>query len=267
MPVAEVRDGEIYYEEVGSGMPLIFVSGFVGVARYWAPQAPFFASRFRVITYDQRGTGQSDRKQHEFSVDQMAIELAELMSILSVERAHIVGISTGGAIGQALAIDYPSLVARLVVCSTWTHCDPWRRRLFEARREMLRQCDPELSASFNPLWLYPPDYINAHDVEIEREVRLNVATSPPREVLIGRINALLAFDRRAGHIRINAPTLVIASDNDYITPVYYAKSLANSIPNAQLRVIEGGGHSVSKTKPDQFNRAVLSFLMNEEEAN
>lgn len=260
MPKVAVAGGEIHYEDTGQGDPLIFVSGLGGMGRYWQPQIPAFSSRFRVITYDQRGTGASDRLQRAFSIDQMAAELAALMDALKIERARIVGLSTGAAIAQTLAIDQPRRIARLVMCSTWTHCDPWFRRLFEARREMYRQCGPELHARFHPLWLYPPDYVNAHDAEIDEDRKRAGAGAPPVEVSIGRINALLAFDRRAGLPRIEAPTLVIASDNDYITPSYYAEALGRAIPNAKLVILHGGGHSISKTRPEEFNRIVLEFL-------
>lgn len=260
MPTIAVAGGEIYYEDHGSGEPLILVSGLGGVGRYWAPQLPEFAARYRVITYDQRGTGQSDQLQRRFSLDQMAAELAGLMDGLGIARAHIVGLSTGGAIGQTLAIEAPARVNRLVMCSTWTHCDPWFRRLFEARREMYRQCGPGLHAMFHPLWLYPQDYVNAHDAEIEEERRRNTSSAPPAEVSMGRIDALLAFDRRSGLPRIKAPTLILASSNDYITPSYYAEALARAIPDSELVVFDGGGHSLSKTRPDAFNRTVLDFL-------
>ncbi len=260
MPKIKIADGEIYYEAHGSGEPLILVSGLNGVGRYWAPQVPVFAQRYRVITYDQRGTGQSDKLQRAFSVDQMAAELAGLMDALGIAKAHLVGLSTGGAIGQTLAIEQPQRVGKLVMCSTWTHCDPWFRRLFEARREMYRQCGPALHAMFHPLWLYPHDYINAHDAEIDEERSRNTAAAPPVEVSTGRIDALLAFDRRAGLPKIKAPTLIVASTNDYITPSYYAEALGKAIPGAKLVVFDGGGHSLSKTRPEEFNRLVLEFL-------
>ena len=260
MPKVAIAGGEINYEVTGDGEPLILVSGLNGVARYWKPQVPVFAARYKVITYDQRGMGGSDRLQREFSVDQMAAELAALMDALKVPCAHIVGLSTGGAIGQTLAIEQPQRVAKLVLCSTWTHCDPWFRRLFEARRAMYQQCGPELHSMFHPLWLFPPDYVNAHDDEITEEQRVAPAKSTPVEVSVGRINALLAFDRRAGLPRIKAPTLVMTCDNDYITPGYYAGAIARAIPGARLVVPHGGGHSFSKTQPAEFNRLVLDFL-------
>jgi aminoacrylate hydrolase len=260
MPQVAIADGEIHYEVTGEGHPLILVSGLNGVARYWQPQLAAFSARYRVITYDQRGTGASDHQQREFSVDQMARELIALMDALNIERAHIVGLSTGGAIGQTLAIEHPARVARMALCSTWTHCDPWFRRLFEARRRMYELAGPELHALFHPLFLYPPDYVNAHDAEITEEQSRAPTKAAPVEASIGRINALLAFDRRAGLARIKAPTLVIACDNDYITPSYHSEALARAIPNAKLVILRGGGHSFSKTRPVEFNRIVLEFL-------
>ncbi|MGQ0523770.1 MAG: alpha/beta fold hydrolase [Betaproteobacteria bacterium] len=260
MPRVSVADGEIEYQVSGSGHPLIFVSGLGGVGRYWEPQLPAFGARYRVVTYDQRGTGGSDKKQRSFSVDQMAREVVALMDALGIDKAHIVGLSTGGAIGQTLAIEYPQRLARMVVVSTWTHCDPWFRRLFEARRAMYQQAGSELHAMFHPLWLYPPDYVNAHDAEIDEERRKAVAGAPPVEVSIGRIDAIMAFDRRADLHRIKTPVLIVSADNDYITPSYYAEALARAIPGSKLALMKGGGHSVSKTRPEDFDRLALDFL-------
>jgi len=260
MPKIALAGGEIYYEVAGDGHPLMLVTGLSGMARYWQLQVPEFSRHFRVVTYDQRGTGASDRLQRTFSIDQMAAELAALMDALKIERAHVVGHSTGGAIGQTLAIEHPQRVARLVLSSTWTHCDPFFRRLFEGRKAMLRKGGPELHALFHPLWLYPAWWINSHDAEITEEQRKALANPSPVEVSMARMDALLAFDRRAGLARIKAPTLVLGSDNDCITPSYFSEALARAIPDARLVLDRDAGHAASKTRPDGFNRLVLDFL-------
>ena len=168
--------------------------------------------------------------------------------------------STGGAIGQIMAIDHPQRVARLALCSTWTHCDPWFRRLFEARRAMYQQAGTELHAMFHPLFLYSPDYVIAHDAELDEERRNAIGGAPPVEISVGRINALLRFDRRPGLARIKAPTLVTASDDDFITPRYFSEALAQAIPGAKLIIRRGGGHSSTRTRADEFNRDLLEFL-------
>lgn len=260
MPKAAVAGGEIYYEDAGRGEPVVFASGLNGVGRYWKPQVALFSQHFRVITYDQRGTGQSDQLQREFSVDQMAEELVGLMDALKIDKAHIVGMSTGGAIGQTIAIEHPERVMKLALCSTWTHCDPWFRRLFHARRDMYLQAGADLHSQFHPLFLYSPDYVNAHDAEIEAERKNAPTKSSPVEVSVGRINALLKFDRRAGLANIKAETLVIGSDSDFITPSYFSESLASAIPGAKLVMMKGGGHSFTTTRAEEFNRLLLAFL-------
>ena len=261
MPIAAVAGGEIAYEDAGQGEPVVFVSGLNGVGRYWTPQVPLFSKHFRVITYDQRGTGGSDRMQREFSVDQMAEELIGLMDVLKIERAHLVGMSTGGAIGQTIAIEHPQRLMKLALCSTWTHCDPWFRRLFHARRDMYLQAGPDLHAQFHPLFLYSPDYVNAHDAEIEAERARAPTKNSPVEVSVGRINALLKFDRRAGLPKIKAETLVMGSDSYFITPSYFSEALAQAIPGAKLLMNKGGGHSFTTTLAEQFNHDLMDFLL------
>ena len=263
MPLAAVAGGQIYYEEAGQGDPLIFVSGLNGVGRYWKPQLSLFSRHFRVITYDQRGTGQSDQTQREFSVDQMAMELIGLMDVLNIERAHLVGMSTGGAIGQTIAIEDPGRLMKLALCSTWTHCDAWFRRLFHARRDMYLQAGPDLHSQFHPLFLYSPDYVNEHDAEIEAERARAPTKSSPVEVSVGRINALLKFDRREGLHAIKAETLVMGSDSDFITPSYFSEALGKSIRGARLIMYKGGGHSFTTTRAEQFNRDLMAFLKGE----
>lgn len=260
MPKTAVAGGEMYYEDAGRGEPVVFASGLNGVGRYWKPQVALFSQHFRVITYDQRGTGQSDQLQREFSVDQMAEELVGLMDALHIDKAHIVGMSTGGAIGQTIAIEHPERVMKLALCSTWTHCDAWFRRLFHARRDMYLQAGAELHSQFHPLFLYSPDYVNAHDAEIEAERKNAPTKSSPVEVSVGRINALLKFDRRAGLAKIKAETLVMGSDSDFITPSYFSEALAQAIPGAKLVMMQGGGHSFTTTRADAFNRHLLAFL-------
>jgi aminoacrylate hydrolase len=260
MPEANVAGGHMHYEVSGSGHPLIFIAGLGGVGRSWQPQLEAFGGRYRVITYDQRGTGASDRLQRNFSVDQMTAELIGLMDAAGIERAHLVGQSTGGAIAQTAAILYPERIGCAVMYATWTHCDPWFRRLFEARRRMYLECGSELHQLFHPLWLYPPDYVNAHDASLDAERQRSLADAPPVDVSIARIDAILAFDRRADLHRIRAPVLILSAQDDYITPTYHAKNLHAAIPGSELRILDSGGHSLSKTRSVEFNRIVLEFL-------
>src|SRR5689334_7045449 len=107
MPKAALDDVEIFYESHGAGVPVLLVPGLGGVGSYWAPNIPAFSQRHRVITHDHRGTGQSTRSDIRYSVDQMSRDLLRLMDHLEIAEAHLVGHSTGGAIGQTLAVLNP----------------------------------------------------------------------------------------------------------------------------------------------------------------
>src|SRR5580704_18208184 len=134
MPTIALRDAEIYYESHGAGTPVLLVPGLGGVGSYWSPNIPAFSQRHQVIVHDHRGTGSSSRTRMRYSVDQMTDDLVGLMDHLKIEKAHLVGHSTGGAIGQTLAATHPQRLMSLVIYASWTKADPFFRRIFEARR-------------------------------------------------------------------------------------------------------------------------------------
>ena len=118
MPKVDIGDAEIYYEEAGTGDPIMFVPGLGGGAAVWSRQIPAFSETYRTIAHDHRGCGQSTYSMIDYSVDQMAADAIRLMDALEIERAHWVGHSTGGAMGQIVAQDYPERLASLVLSAT-----------------------------------------------------------------------------------------------------------------------------------------------------
>src|SRR2546430_4228914 len=120
MPRIVIGDGALYYERQGIGFPVLFVSGLAGFASFWQDQVAAFAKNFDVITHDHRGIGQSDLTRSGFTVDRMAADVLGLMDALEIERAHIVGHSTGGAIAQILAIEHPKRPPSGVLVAAWT---------------------------------------------------------------------------------------------------------------------------------------------------
>ena len=133
MPRIVIGDGALYYERQGVGFPVLFVSGLTGFGSFWQDQVAAFAKTFDVITHDQRGIGQSDLTRSGFTVDRMAADVIGLMDALEIERAHIVGHSTGGAMAQILAIEHPKRLASVVLSASWTKPDAYLRRLFGLR--------------------------------------------------------------------------------------------------------------------------------------
>jgi aminoacrylate hydrolase len=260
MPKANLGDVEIHYESHGSGEPLLLVSGLGGAASYWNPNLPAFAARYRAIVHDHRGAGQSTHSKIRYSVDQMTDDLVRLMDHLKVERAHLVGHSTGGAIGQTLALTHPERLASLVLFATWTKADLFFRKLFRVRRALLVQVGSEAYVEGSALFLYPPWWIRQNEKLVEERERLTIRSFPPVEVVASRIDAIVAFDRSAELGRIRTPTLVLCAQDDAITPAYFSEELAQKIPGATLKILSRGGHCASETVLAEFNKTVLDFL-------
>lgn len=259
MPYAPIPGGKLYFETSGSGPPLLLVPGLAGSARFWRLQAPALAERFTVIVHDHRGVDRSSRDDIAYSIEQMAGDVLALMDHLGVERAALIGQSTGGAIGQHLAAVHPQRISRLVLSSTWTHADPYFRRQFELRRDLLLAGRLDLYTRAGSLLLYPPEWLVRHEAEIAQAEARAIADASPA-ILLSRVEALLRFDGRALAPRIGCPTQVIAALDDRVTPAYFAGALARAIPAARLVLLESGGHFLPLLEAERYAGIVLRFL-------
>jgi aminoacrylate hydrolase len=237
----------------------MMAAGLGGVGSYWNPNMPAFASRYRVIPHDQRGTGKSTRT-HVAGVEQMAADAAALIDYLGLRDVAWLGHSTGGAIGVSVALDYPAHIGRLVINSSTSCGDAYRRKLFSIRRLLHSRVGPEAYAAFTSLLLYPPWWINQNAGLLDAEEARAAASLGAPEVQESRLDAILSFDRRSELATLDIPTFVICAKDDLLTPSYFSKELASLIPNAKLDLLETGGHACSRTMIDQFNKAVLDFL-------
>jgi aminoacrylate hydrolase len=259
VPFAPIPGGKLYFETTGSGPPLLLVPGLAGSGRFWRLQVPALAERFTVVVHDHRGMDRSSRDEIEYSVEQMAGDVLALMDHLGLERAAMIGQSTGGAIGQYLAAAHLRRISGLVLSSTWTHADPYFRRQFELRRELLLAGRVDLYTRAGSLLLYPPEWLVQHEAEIaEAEARAIAGASPA--ILLSRVEALLRFDGRPLAPRIGCPTQMICALDDRVTPAYFAHALAQAIPAARLVLFDSGGHFLPLIEAERYTGVVLRFL-------
>jgi len=260
MPRIAIGDCHLHIERHGTGYPVLLVSGLGGLGSYWKDQVPVFARCFDVITHDHRGVGQSDRDRSAYSVDRMAQDVIGLMDALGIEKAHVVGHSTGGAIAQTLALEHPDRLASIVIAASWTRADAYFRRHFALRKEILTRMGPEAYVQAATLALYPPWYIAQNNEKLRLAEAQNLASFTYPDIVMSRIEAILAFDRVSQLGQIRTPTLVVGAADDVVTPAYYSEELARLIRGAELKLFPRGGHCFTQVLAREFNMAVLPFL-------
>jgi aminoacrylate hydrolase len=260
MPRISIGDCQLYYERHGGGFPAMLVTGLAGDAHYWRDQISALSRAYEVIVHDHRGIGESDAAGCAPTVERMARDVCGLMDALRIPKAHIIGHSAGGAVAQVLAIEQPQRCASIVCAASWTKPDAYFRRLFALRKDILTRLGPANYVQTNTLLLYPSAYIARNNEKLRQIEAQALAHFPPVEHMISRIDAILAFDRTADLGRIRTPALIVAAQDDLVTPAYFAEDLARRIPGAEAKFFPQGGHYFTQVLPREFNQALLPFL-------
>lgn len=261
MPYAKVaHNGEIHYEVHGAGAPVLLVAGIGGSSGYWKPQVEAFASSFQLVLHDHRGTGKSSKDRLRYSVELMTDDMIGVMDSLGIGSAHIVGHSTGAAMAQDMAMRYPDRIRSAVMYAGWARRDPYFQRCFDVRKQVLRDSGPLAYVRTTPLFLMSPWYVSQNIDKLEAEEPAAAAAFPPIEVMESRIDAICAYGPGEALSKVKCPTLIACARDDHLTPAFYSEEIAKLIPHAHLHFFETGGHAISQTLPDEFNRCVISYL-------
>lgn len=261
MPYLKLRDGEqLYYEVTGQGPPLLLVAGLGGVGSFWADHVPALAEHFTVVVHDHRGTGQSSPSKIDYTVDQMADDLLQLMDHLDIARAALVGHSTGGAIGQTLALDQPERISKLVLSATWSAPDDYFKRLFAVRGEILSSGGVEAYVRSHPVFMFPAHWVRDKLGALLAGEKAAIANFPKPEIMLSRIRGILKFDRKGELGKIGCPTLVIGARDDITTPAYFSEELGRLIPNAETVILDTGGHFFPLVEGEAFRTHTMAFL-------
>jgi len=262
MPHLRLRDGaELYYERQGSGQPLFLVPGLGGDGRFWDANARELATNFTVVVHDHRGTARSTLSKIKYSVEQMADDALQLIDALGLAKVHWCGHSTGGAMGQVLAISHPERIDRLVLSATWAKTDAFFRRLFEARAQVLLDMGPAAYVKSSALALNMPSWVRDHDQDLAAAEAKARETIPDPEIVLSRIAAIVAHDRREQLQKVRSPTLAICAGDDMVTPLYFTEELVRLIPHAPAYVLPDGGHFYPNVHGGELRRVMSAFLL------
>ena len=240
---------------------LVLSSGLGGVAGFWQPQLAALTARYRVVLYDQRGTGRSaDSLPEGYSMAMMAAELADALALHGILRFSLIGHALGGLMGMQLALDYPDRVERIVVINGWLTLHPHTHRCFQVRQDLLLNVGVEAFVRAQPLFLYPAEWMAEHQIRLQQEDSHHVTHFQGMENLMRRLHALMSADFSGRAAAIPQPVLVIASQDDLLVPWRCSVALAGALSNATEKMMAWGGHAMSVTDPDNFNALLLQWL-------
>ena len=264
MPQVHVRTGvTLHHETTGEGDPLLLVMGTSGAIPLWGEMVGRLAQTHRVIAYDNRGLGGSERGDGPISVASLAEDASALLEALEVPRAHVLGWSLGSAIAQELALAHPEQVASAIMYATWARADGFQRSVLSALRlpYAVRDMEAALAVAgiaFSPQLLDHPDF----GALLEPVLPAFPQDDAQMQVTVEQWDADLAHDTLDRLGDIAAPTLVVVGEQDLLTPPWQAEKVANAIPGAQYELVTGPGssHGMHLERPEDLVRLVTAFL-------
>jgi 3-oxoadipate enol-lactonase len=261
MPFIQANGITIYYEWHGEpGAPVLVLNNgiLMNAAASWLPQTAAFAEHCRVLQYDCRGQGQSDHPDAAYSMNQHADDLAALLGVLGVSRAHVLGISYGGEVCQAFALRHRERVQSLVLADTVSEVGPELRLVVEGWKAAAAAGDPDLLYLVTAPWTFSPAFME------RRAAVLAAARERYRSLdlpAVARLcDAFLEVNFSARLRQLDVPACVIVGDRDLLKGPWYAHILHRALRGSRLYVLAGAGHAASWEAADEFNRVVLDFL-------
>ena len=265
MPKATSNGIELYYEIHGSGKPLVLISGLGYSLWQWHKMVPFLAEYFQVITFDNRGVGQSDKPAGPYTAQMLAADTVGLLDALHVEKAVVMGHSMGGFIAQAMALDFPQLVEKLILCSTnfgGPHHVPVTpeamKVLTDVSSDAVTRFKNGLVVSTAPGWAER----NAQMIQewIEWRSANPIQPGPYQAQLaigLGLLPEAAAFEDKLPRLRI--PTLILFGEHDKVVPPENATLLSKKIANSKVVILPEAGHFFPMEIPEAASRAVIEF--------
>ena len=267
MPFVHATDGtRIHYEVTGKSgaTPVLMVQGLGASKNAWNLQRIAMATRFRIISFDNRGAGRSDKPTEPFTLEQMADDALAVLDAAGIETAHVVGASMGGVISQIVAVKYPHRVRSLTLVCTACRNHPWRQELLQTWAKTAADKGMIEVGKEAAQWVMSPR-------SFRRLVPAFTWMGPlaalrPRHSFVSQIDAILNTreDLVDQLSTITAPTLVIVGNQDILTPRGDSEEIAERIPNAELVVISGAAHGLMMEHSSTFNRILIEFLQRTE---
>jgi pimeloyl-ACP methyl ester carboxylesterase len=270
MPYLTTDDGvRLYYEETGSGVPIVFVHEFAGDYRSWEPQMRYFSRRYRCVAFNARGWPPSDVPNDvaRYSQARACDDIRSVLDGLNIDKAHIIGLSMGGLATLHFGLTYPSRALSLLVAGAGYGSEPGEREKFREEAVVIAaKLEKEGMATFAEAYAYGPTRVQFENKDPRgfAEFKTMLADHSAK----GAANTQLGVQRERPSIfdledklaACRVPMLVVTGDEDWpcLLPNVFIK---RTCPSAALLVIPNSGHAVNIEEPAAFNAALADFLV------
>jgi len=259
MPRIKAGEIELNYEIDGNGEALVFINGITMDTNGWAYQAPFFSQFFKVIRYDCRGQGMSDKPDDQYSQELHTEDLHNLLEALNINKIHLVGLSNGGMIAQHFALKYPDRLTSLVLVDTCSYVDKLLLLMIDTWVQATEIGGNEFRYDMSLPIIFSETFIKNNEDSLAKMKENNLLVNSPKAV-INLVKATSKHNLNDRVSNIKCPTLIIVGEEDILIPLKYSKILHEKIKESELITIKNCGHVPSLEKPAEFNEIVLRFL-------
>jgi 3-oxoadipate enol-lactonase len=259
MPFIENQGAKIYWDEQGSGDPLLLLMGLGYSSDMWYRTRPLLRENYRTIAIDNRGIGRSDIPPGPYPIALMASDALAVLDAAGVEPSHVYGISMGGMIAQELALQHPERVRSLILgCTaaggpTMVQAEPEVGRMLMTRATMT----PEQAAEAAVPFIYHPSTPRAR---IDEDLNIRRPWFARPEAYVAQLQGILAWEAYSRLHQITAPTLVIHGEEDRLVPAGNGKLIAERIPGAQLVLLPNCSHIFPTDQTEASHEALVGFL-------
>lgn len=263
MPHLQANGVNLYYEEHGSGEPLVLIMGFTVSSIGWHWNVPTFAQDFRTIVFDNRGVGQSDKPDLPYSMPMFADDTAGLLDGLGIDQAHVFGISMGGMIAQEFALRYPQRVKTLTLGCT--NCggphavlskDPDVLNMLNRIESM----DVQQAALAMTKVAVTPWFMQKHMDQLIQLNQMSLQHPTPKHGMVRQMQAIQGHDTYDRLPQLTMPTLVVTGKEDGLVPPENSVTLAQRIPNADLVLLSNASHLFNMELPEATADIVKGFI-------
>ena len=263
MPKVKVNDITINYEQQGAGEPLVLIPYLAADNACYAFQVADYAKHFTCISLDPRGAGETDKPEGTYSTELFADDVAGFMQAIGVEKAHVSGVSLGGAIGLWLASKHPQKVKTLSLHSCWPKTDPFLKVIAESWQTIakgLGSAQDMIIQGIFPYCFTPELYAAKSDYIDQLAAFVRSRPKQPLDAFLRQSNAVIAHDALGQLGKIAAPTQITFGRHDTVTSTRFAEPLKSGIKKSEVHVFEDCAHAAIYENVAAFNEKTLAFL-------